>query len=383
MSSQSWRQAFDHGFMRRERVPADSNRPSRREFLSGLAALGLGAVATTGIGRVSAALAQASASALSGLIDVHHHHIPPFYLAENRERIAGSRGGQISPAWLSWSPHRAIEAMDGSGVRTGILSLSSPGIWFGDPLAARQTARRVNEYAADLARSHPGRFGLFGAVPLPDTEGSLREIAYAFDVLKADGIGLLTSYGDKWLGDAAYLPVFEELNRRKAVVFVHPTTPLCCRTLLPDVSPLVSEMTQDTTRAVTNLLFTGTFSRFGDIRFIFTHAGGDVPMVYGRMLQYGPKDIADKAPNGIEYELKRLHYDIAGTAFRPAIAALTSLVPMTQILLGSDNPYVPLAETTRGMMQLGLTTADLRAIGRDNALALLPRWKAAAGGTDR
>ena len=312
----------------------------------------------------------------SGLIDVHHHYIPPFYLAENRERIAGSRGGQISAAWLGWSPERAIEAMDSSGVRTGVLSLSTPGVWFGDPVAARQTARQVNEYAADLSRSYPGRFGLFAVVPLPDTEGSLREIEYAFDVLNADGIGVLTSYGDKWLGDTAYMPVFEELNRRKAVVFVHPTTPLCCRTLLPDVAPLVSEVTQDTTRAVTNLLFTGTFSRFSGIRFIFTHAGGHVPMVYGRMLQYGPKNIAEKAPNGVEYELKRLFYDIAGTAFRPAISALTSLVPTTQILLGSDNPYVPLGDTTKGMMQLGLTAADLRAIGRDNALALLPRLKA-------
>ena len=99
-------------------------------------------------------------------------------------------------------------------------------------------------------------------------------------------------------------------------------------------------------------------------------------MVYGRMIQYGPKNIAEKAPNGVEYELKRLFYDIAGTAFRPAIAALTSLVPTTQILLGSDNPYVPLGDTAQGMMQLGLSAAELRAIGRDNALALLPRLKA-------
>ena len=350
--------------------------PGRRGFVTGMAMLGLGAVTATGVGRINAAFAQAPLVLKPAMIDVHHHFIPPFYLAENRERIAGSRGGQISPAWLSWTPEKAIEAMDKSGVSMGILSLSTPGVWFGDAQAARQTARRVNDYAADLSRSHPGRFGLFAAVPLPDTESTLREIEYAFDVLKADGIGLLTSYGDKWLGDAAYLPVFEELNRRKAVVFVHPTAPLCCRTLLPEVAPLVSEITQDTTRAVTNLLFTGAFARFKDIRFIFTHAGGNVPMVYGRMLQYGPKNIAEKAPNGIEYELKRLYYDIAGTAFRPAIAALTSLVPTTQILLGSDNPYVPLGETAQGMAQLGLSAVDLRAIGRDNALVLLPRLKA-------
>lgn len=347
----------------------------RRAFVSKFSALGLSALTVAGLGCSTTTDMRMTLAPTRGLIDVHHHHIPPFYLAENRERIAGSRGGQISAAWLSWTPERAIEAMDKSGVATGILSLSSPGVWFGDSTAARQTARRVNEYAADLARNYPGRFGLFAVLPLPDQEGSLREIEYALDVLKADGIGLLTSYGDKWLGDAAYLPVLEELNRRKAVVFVHPTTPYCCRNLLADVAPLVAEVPQDTTRAVTNLLFTGAFNRFRDIRFIFTHAGGHVPMVYGRMIQYGPKNINEMAPHGIEHELKRLYYDIAGTAFRPAIAALTSLVPTSQILLGSDNPYVPLADTTTGLMQLGFSDADLRAIGRENALALLPQLR--------
>jgi 6-methylsalicylate decarboxylase len=201
-----------------------------------------------------------------------------------------------------------------------------------------------------------GVFGLFPVVPLPDTEGSLREIEYAVDVLKADGIGVLTSYGDpsgsKWLGNPAFQPVFEELNRRKAIVFVHPTVPGCCQKLLPDVSPLVAEIPQDTTRAVTNLLFTGTFARFKDIRFIFTHGGGDVPMVMGRMYDY--------------------YYDIAGTAYQPAIAALMKLVPVKQILFGSDNPFVPLRETAQRVNDLNLSAADLRAITRDNALALLP-----------
>jgi 6-methylsalicylate decarboxylase len=181
-----------------------------------------------------------------------------------------------------------------------------------DAKAAAQTARQVNEYAADLLRSHPGRFGFFAVIPLPDIEGSLREIDYAFAVLKADGIGLMTSYDDKWLGNSAYEHVFEELNRRKAVVFVHPTTGLCCRTLLPDINPIMLEIPQDTTRAVTNLLFSGTFTKFKDIRFIFTHAGGNVPMVLGRIHQYSPKNTSDKAPNGIECELKRLYYDVAG-----------------------------------------------------------------------
>jgi predicted TIM-barrel fold metal-dependent hydrolase len=347
--------------------PAVSANVDRRTILSDLAAIGLAASASI-ITRAAPALAQAAEVSKPPLIDVHHHFVPPDYLAENRDRV--------SPAALQWEPQKALDAMDAQNVATAVLSLPLPGVWFGDPQAARPMSRLCNEYAADLARNHRGRFGLFPVVPLPDMEGSLREIEYALDVLDADGIGLLTSYGDSsgsmWLGNPAFLPVFEELNRRKAVVFVHPTVPSCCQKLLPDVSPLVAEIPQDTTRAVTNLLFTGTFARFKDIRFIFTHGGGDVPMVMGRMYDYAPKNIAEKTPNGIEYELRRLYYDIAGTAYRPAIAALTKLVPVKQILFGSDNPFVPLRETAQRMTELGLSTADLQAIGRDNALALLP-----------
>ena len=351
---------------------SDRGGRSRREFLATLAAFGLTLAGPTG-----ELIAQTAASSTKpSLIDVHHHFVPPFYLADNRERITAAGGGRINPAYLSWSPEQAIAAMDKYGVATAVLSLSTPGVWFGDPKAAAHTARRVNEYAADLAGNHPVRFGRFAAIPLPDTDGSLREIEYALNVLKVDGIGLLTSYDNKWLGDAAYQPVFEELNRRKAVVFVHPTTPLCCRTLLPAVSPVITEIPQDTTRAVTNLLFTGTFAKFRDIQFVFTHAGGNVPMVLGRMQQYGPKDMAEKAPNGIEYELKRHYYDIAGTAYKPAIAALTSLVPTTQILFGSDNPFVPLADTAEGFVRLGFSIDDRERIGCKNALTLLPRLKA-------
>jgi predicted TIM-barrel fold metal-dependent hydrolase len=355
--------------------PGSPTNTDRRTVLSGLAALAIGA-SSSSIVHANPAPTRTTPISVPPLIDVHHHFVPPFYLAENRERIAGSRGGQISAAWLDWAPQKSLDAMDAQGVTTAVLSLTTPGVWFGDAEAARRTARQCNEYATDLARTYPRRFGLFAVVPLPDTEGSLREIEYALEVLKADGIGLLTSYSDnsgsKWLGNPTYLPVFTELDRRKAIVFVHPTVPSCCPSLLPDVAPLVAEIPQDTARAITNLLFTGSLSRFRGIRFIFAHAGGSVPMLLGRMHQYAPKDIAEKAPNGIEYELKRLFYDIAGTAYRPAIAALTQMVPTTQILFGSDSPFVPLRETAQGITQLRFSAATLRAIGRDNALALLP-----------
>ncbi|HET6930029.1 MAG TPA: amidohydrolase family protein [Candidatus Acidoferrum sp.] len=351
---------------------SNTSNPSRREFLANLAAFGL--TAATPARRLIARTPEAGT--LPGKVDFHHHVVPPFYVAENRDRIVAAGGGRLNPAYFGWTPEQALAAMDKNGVATAILSLSPGGFWFGDREAAARTARRVNEYAADLMRTHPSRFGLFAIIPLPDTEASLREIEYAYSVLKADGIGLATNYDDKWLGHPDYQPVFEELNRRKSVVFVHPATSSCCQTLLPDVSPMLVEVPQETARAVTNLLFTGTFSRFKDIRFIFTHAGGNVPMLLGRMHQYGPKNIAEKAPNGIEYELNRLYYDIAGTAYRPAIAALTALVPTTQILFGSDNPFVPLPETADGIMQLGFSGDDLSRIARVNAATLLPRLKA-------
>jgi 6-methylsalicylate decarboxylase len=337
---------------------------NRRHVLKGMAAVGLAASASM------IAEARPAIAAAPRLIDVHQHVAPPFYVTENHDRLA--RGGKVNPAWLEWTPQKALDAMDQHGVETAMLSLSTPGVWFGDAEAARSTARRCNEYTAALVKDHPGRFGLFSVLPLPDTQGSLREIEYAFDVLKTDGIGLLTSYGDKWLGDSAYQPVFEELNRRKAVVFVHPTVANCCQTLMREISPLIAEVPQDTTRAVMSLLFSGTLTRCKDIRFIFCHAGGSVPMVAGRMTQYGAKDLIEKLPNGVDFELKRLYYDIAVSGHRPAIAALTSFVPISQILFGSDSPYRPLGETADSFSLLGLSPADLQAIGRDNALRLLP-----------
>jgi predicted TIM-barrel fold metal-dependent hydrolase len=173
--------------------------------------------------------------------------------------------------------------MDRNGIELAVISLSTPGIWFGDPQRARDAARRCNEYSADLARRYPGRFGRFAAIPLPDIDGSLREIEYACDVLGAEGLGILTSYGDRWLGHPGYAEVFDEMNRRSTVVFAHPTTPTCCQNLLPNVAPLMAEVPQDTARAIINLLVTGTLHRNPNIQFVFAHAGG-VAVLAGRIV---------------------------------------------------------------------------------------------------
>lgn len=347
----------------------------RRGFISAMASAGLGSLACSGLGPLASIFAPTSLLANGTLIDVHHHFVPPFYFSENRERIAAAGGGRMHPAYANWTVEQGLAAMDKEGVATAVLSLTTPGVWFGDAQAAARTARRVNEYGADLVRNHRGRFGLFAVISLPDVESSVREIDYAFSVLRAEGIGVMTSYDDTWLGHPMYEPVFEELNRRKAVVFVHPTTGMCCRTLMPDINPIMLEIPQDTTRAVANLLFSGTFTRFRDIRFIFSHAGGTVPMVVDRMRQYAAADSGPKTLDGIERELRRLHYDIAGTVYPPAIAALTRLIPATQILFGSDNPFIPLAETAEGVMKLGFSERDLQQITHDNALRLMPGLK--------
>ena len=208
---------------------------SRRNFLAGgIAALGLG---------VAPARVFAQAAPPPGIIDVHHHISPPAY---NQELIAR---GINEPPLQRWSVQKSLDDMDKAGVATAVTSITTPGVWFGDSNAARRLARKCNDYAATLGRDHPGRFGVFASLPLPDIDGSLQEIGYAFDTLRADGVGLMTSYGDRWLGDPAFDPVMEELNRRKAVVYTHPTLAECCRGILPVVHRAVVEFQTDRARS--------------------------------------------------------------------------------------------------------------------------------------
>src|SRR5688572_33366381 len=166
-----------------------------------------------------------------------------------------------------------------------MLSITAPGVWFGDAQEARALAREMNDYAAaKMVSDYKGRFGLFAVLPLPDVDGSLREIEHVFDTLKADGVGLLTSYGNQWLGDKAFVPVFEELNRRRALVYVHPTDAACCPNLVPGVAAQMLEYPTDTTRTIASLIVSGTASRTPDVRYVFSHAGGTLVAIAGRFL---------------------------------------------------------------------------------------------------
>src|ERR1700719_3756081 len=252
---------------------------SRRKFLSGLGALGAATVFPKTFLR---AQAPAQIPGRPFRIDTHHHFSAPGFIAAIASRKTNQQPLE------QWTPSKAIEDMDKSGVATAMVSTSEPSVWFGDNEAARKLAREGNDFGARLMVDHPGRFGMFSTVPLPDIDGCLREIEYSQDTLKADGVCMMTSYQGKYPGDPAFDPVMSELNRRKAVVFLHPVKPECCKDLQPELAPALIELGTDTTRAIASLILDGTASRYPDIRFIFSHGGGTMPYLITRFEALAP-----------------------------------------------------------------------------------------------
>ena len=336
----------------------------RRDFLAGLSALGAAALIPEAW---SAAQTGAAAPARPFRIDTHHHFSVPGQVAELIARKTGQ-----TPL-IEWTPQKSIEDMDKGGVATAIVSISEPSVWFGDDAAARKMARECNDYGAKLVRDYPGRFGFFATVPLPDVDGSLREIEYALETLKADGVCVMSSYpGGKYLGEPAFVPVMDELNRRKAVVYCHPFRAACCQNLLSQGSGLGGELVNDTTRAITSILYSGTVVRCQDIRFIWSHGGGTAPYITGRL-----SGAARVLPKGLIYELQKFYYDTA-QAFNPyTLPSFKKLVPSSHILFGTDFQFATgSASVAQGLIDNGgFTASELRAIDRDNALELFPRLK--------
>ena len=343
---------------------------ARRALLVGAAAVVAGCATRPSGGSAGAAAIDTSPGA--GRIDVHHHVSPPSWVAALRAQ------GALDPLIASWTPQRTLADMDRAGIVQAVLSMTTPGLYLpGIGIeAVRRVARESNDYMARLAADSGGRFGFFAALPMLDVEGSLREIAHALDVLKADGIGLITSYGDKWLGDPLFFPVMEELHRRKALVYTHPTAANCCSNLQPEVPPVMIEFGTDTTRAIASVLFNGNVQRYGDVRWIFSHAGGTMPFLIERFVRHpilAPK-VAPLFPDGVAAVLKRFWYDTAQTANAPAMSALTKVVPVGQIVFGTDFPYRTGLDHVKGLRDCGVfSDADLRMIERETPRALLAR----------
>ena len=333
----------------------------RREFLAGLAALGATALAPdilTGQGRPASAAAPYR-------IDVHYHGNSPGFIAA----IKAHNTGQT--ALMNWTPAKALEDMDRDAVATSIMSTSEPGVYFGDAAAARTLARECNDYFARLVSDHPTRFGMFATLPLPDVDGALREIEYAFDTLKADGVCFMSSYEGKYLGDPVFAPVMDELNRRKAVAYTHPFRGGMIN-MLPDGRALGVTLSTETTLTIQSILYTNTATRCPDIRFIWSHGGGTAPYITSRL---GAAIGADGKPNANLAALQKFYYDTA-QAFNPyTLATFTRVVPISHILFGTDYPFAQAVTVAKGLADYQFMPADLRAIERDNALALFPRFK--------
>jgi predicted TIM-barrel fold metal-dependent hydrolase len=356
----------------------------RRRFLAGLS--GLAALAGATLLPGSELWGQAP-NAVQNRIDIHSHYAPPAWV--NVVGAAKSRGlfGMANPVgfFKDWTPAKSIEQMDQAGVATSILSITTPGVWFGAKESAvdatRELARQCNDYGAKMVADFPGRFGLFAVVPLPDVEGSLHEIAYALDTLKADGFGLLShyseTYGERLLGDATFAPVFEELNRRKAIVYVH-------RKISPEPYEIFG---WDVHRTILSLLRpagpglggeTGGPPRYPDIRFIFSHAGGTMPFLVER--SSNPTNAggapATRPEDAMLNELRKFHYDTGHSNNSRTMAALKQIIPTSQVLFGTDYPYTRVPDEVKGLQECGVFNAqELRNIYRENALNLLPKYR--------
>ena len=270
--------------------------------------------------------------------------------------------------------------MDRYGIATAIVSISSPGVFFGDVSFASELARMCNEYMAELAHKYPGRFGVFASVPLPDVKGAIVEAAYALDELRCDGIALLGSVADKFLGDPQFEECMQELNRRGAVVLIHPNVHSTSRQLGLKFPAALFEFLVDTTRCVLNLSLSGTLHRYPNIRWILSHAGGAVACHAWRWaLADGSPIVEHNAPNGVLSYIRKLYFDTALSPSAYAMRPVLDLAGPDHVLFGSDFPYVHgdvLDFEIRQLDELDVfDNAAREAMLRNNALNLFPRLR--------
>ncbi len=301
-------------------------------------------------------------------IDTHQHIVPPFYADWLRQQDA-SAGGLPIP---DWSADGALELMQALRIGSAILSVSTPGVHLGDDGQARTMARAVNEFAAEVARNHPGRFGFFATLTLPDVEGAIAEAAHALDVLQADGVVLLANVRGTYLGDASIEPLMQELDRRRAVVFVHPSA--LPADPVPGIPPFAADFLLDTTRAAIHMARAGWLERFPHLRIILSHAGGFVPFAAERIAR--ACSAGGSSEEGIA-RLRRYYFDTALSSSPYALPSLLAFADPGRISFGSDWPYAPKARSAhfaRMLDDFALASAQRQAIERGNALQLFPRF---------
>ncbi|MBC7273712.1 MAG: amidohydrolase [Streptomyces sp.] len=310
---------------------------------------------------------------MADAIDVHAHFITPRLRAAMHAAGHGRPDGM--PAIPDWTPESALKAMDHTGIAAALLSVSSPGVHFGDDAAARELARAVNEEGAAHVGAHPRRFGLLASLPLPDLPGALDELRHAYDVLGADGITLHTHYDGRYLGDPCYEPLMAELDRRAAAVLLHPASPPCWETTSMGLPRPMLEFPIETTRAVTGLILNGVLDRYPAIRFIVPHAGAALPALADRIAAFSL--VVRDGPVDVLGHLRRLHYDLAGFALPRLLPALLTFTDTGRLLYGSDYPFTPdwvvhgLAEALA--RDETLTAEQQQAMQRRSAAALFPR----------
>ncbi|MBI4832491.1 MAG: amidohydrolase [Candidatus Lindowbacteria bacterium] len=311
-------------------------------------------------------------------IDVHQHIVPDvFRRLLNSVGITGGAGEEFA----AWDEQTTLGVMDEHGIQTSVVSYVLSGIDIKDFDFFRKLCRECNDYTAELIAKYPGRFGGFALLPLPDVEGALDEIRYALDVLKLDGVGMHSNMGGVYPGDQRFEPVFEDLNRRNAVVHLHPTDVPGGRDFRPQWPPYIVEFMFETTRAAANLVYSGTMERHPNVSIILSHAGGAIPYLAWRLWtgEFVIPGLGERAPAGVLEYLKRFYYDTAMAANPGAFASLTELVDPSRILFGTDYPYMPdyaIGEFTRQTAEYpDFDTQDRASIERENALELFPRLK--------
>lgn len=308
-------------------------------------------------------------------IDAHHHILPPAYVEALRQVGADRSGGAPLP---DWSVDQALAVLGAHGLDAAVLSISEPGVYFGDVGFTRTLARGCNDILAQLKAEHPARFAALAVLPLPDVDAALRELDRAMGELRLDGVTVLANIDKRTLGHPDFDPVFDELNRRRAVVFVHPSTPPGAELAQPQLPPFLLDFTFDTTRAAVNLILSGTQRRCPNITFVLAHAGGTVPYLAWRLEQTGKRlpQVAENAPDGMVAALARFHYDTALSASPHALRSLQALVPPERILFGSDWPYVPdegVGASVKGVRDSLEGPPDAQAlVSGGNALRLFP-----------